>query len=166
MFFSSPNFAVERLCRLLEAAGRKAKFAMAAQMRRVFTAARDPYIPPRMQDVLYKTLVNDNHISPLSEDEIHNILKSAVEHEIAFVNDTMSLPILGFNSEMMGQYVKFVADGFAVMLDCNKIYNVTNPLEFMDMISLSTKTNFFESRVSEYSWVCDTERKFELCADF
>ena len=128
--------------------------------------SRDESLHAQFTCMLYKTLVNDKHISPLSENEIHTILKTAVEHEIAFVNDAMSLPILGFNSEMMGQYVKFVADGFAVMLDCNKIYNVTNPLEFMDMISLSTKTNFFESRVSEYSRVRDTERKFVLSADF
>ena len=128
--------------------------------------SRDESMHAEFSCILYKTLVADQHLRELPEQEIHQILESAVDHEIAFVNDTMSFPILGFNADMMATYVKFVADGWAVMLGCKKIFNVKNPLEFMDMISLNTKTNFFESRVSEYSRVRDTDRTFEMHADF
>ena len=55
------------------------------------------------------------------------------------------------NSVLMSQYIEFVADRLSLQLGCDKIYNVTNPFDFMEMISLEQKTNFFESRVSEYS---------------
>ena len=54
------------------------------------------------------------------------------------------------NADMMSQYIEFVADRLLVSLGCNKLYNVTNPFDFMEMISLQGKTNFFEKRVSEY----------------
>lgn len=128
--------------------------------------SRDESLHAEFSCLLYKTLVTDQHFVALPQETIHQILIDAVEHEVQFVNDTMSVPVLGFNSDMMCSYVKFVADGWAVMLGCEKIYGDSNPLEFMDMISLNTKTNFFESRVSEYSRVRDQNRTFEMHADF
>ena len=55
------------------------------------------------------------------------------------------------NSSLMNQYIEFVADRLLISLGCDKVYNVTNPFDFMDMISLQGKTNFFEKRVSEYA---------------
>lgn len=128
--------------------------------------SRDESLHAEFSCVLYKTLVKDNHIDALEQTKIHEILSRAVDQEIEFVKDTMSVAVLGFNADMMSTYVKFVADGWAVMLGCEKIYGVNNPLDFMDMISLNTKTNFFESRVSEYSRVRDNTRLFEMHADF
>ena len=78
---------------------------------------------------------------------------------VCFVDDALSnylvdaLPckLIGMNSDLMGQYIEFVVDRLLVSLGNEKVYNVTNPFDFMDMISLQGKTNFFEKRVSDYS---------------
>jgi len=78
--------------------------------------------------------------------------------------------MLGMNVDLMKQYIKFVGDRLMIQLGYNKIWKITNPFDFMEMISVQNKTNFFEERVSDYSkaGVGDTEedRKFELDADF
>ena len=78
--------------------------------------------------------------------------------------------MLGMNIDLMQQYIKFVGDRLMVQLGYNKIWKVSNPFEFMEYISVESKSNFFETRVSEYSkaGVGDTEddRKFELDTDF
>jgi ribonucleoside-diphosphate reductase subunit M2 len=66
-------------------------------------------------------------------------------------SDALPVALIGMNSELMCQYIEFVADRLLVALGCPKQYNSTNPFDFMDMISLQGKTNFFEKRVSEYS---------------
>lgn len=65
--------------------------------------------------------------------------------------DALPCKLIGMNSDLMCQYIEFVADRLLVSLGNDKVYNVTNPFDFMDMISLQGKTNFFEKRVSEYS---------------
>ena len=128
--------------------------------------SRDESLHASFSCLLYKTMVNDKHIERLSQAEVHQIVSEAVDHEICFVGDTISEPVLGFNADLMSTYVKYVADLFVTMLGYEKLYHATNPFEFMDMISLNTKTNFFEARVSEYSKLRDCERKFDLTADF
>jgi ribonucleoside-diphosphate reductase beta chain len=66
------------------------------------------------------------------------------------VTDALPVSLIGMNSKLMNQYIEFVADHLLVSLGLQKIYNVTNPFDFMDMLSLQGKTNFFEKKVGEY----------------
>merc|ERR1711957_447283 len=95
--------------------------------------------------LLYSMLGNK-----LPEATIHEIITSAVEIEKNFVCDAIPVKLIGMNSEMMSQYIEFVADRLLDSLGVSKIWNTTNPFEWMEMISLQGKTNFFEKRVGEY----------------
>lgn len=86
----------------------------------------------------------------LAQDAVHQIISSAVDLEIEFLSDALPVRLIGMNSELMGQYIRFVADHLCVSLECEKIYNVNNPFDFMEMISLEGKSNFFERKVGEY----------------
>uniref|UniRef100_A0A6C0KWG5 Uncharacterized protein n=1 Tax=viral metagenome TaxID=1070528 RepID=A0A6C0KWG5_9ZZZZ len=87
----------------------------------------------------------------LSKKKIKEIISEAVEIEKEFICDALPCRLLGMNSNMMGQYIEFMGDRLAMQLGNEKIYNVSNPFDFMEMISLERKTNFFESRVSDYA---------------
>jgi len=87
----------------------------------------------------------------ISTEKIHSIIKEAVEIEIEFICEALPCRLLGMNSDSMSKYIKFVADRLAVQLGCNKIFHSNNPFDFMEMISVEGKTNFFERRVSEYA---------------
>jgi len=89
--------------------------------------------------------------APLNQSLIHKIISEAVDIETEFICDALPCRLIGMNSEMMRKYIQFVADRLCVQLECSKIYNTKNPFEFMEMISLESKTNFFESRVSDYA---------------
>lgn len=95
--------------------------------------------------LIYKHLVNK-----LSQERIHEIISDAVTIEKEFVTEALPVELIGMNSKLMQQYIEFVADRLVYSLGYNKIYNATNPFEWMDMISLQGKTNFFEKRVGEY----------------
>jgi ribonucleoside-diphosphate reductase beta chain len=82
--------------------------------------------------------------------KIHTLIMEAVEIEKEFWNDAFPCRLIGLNADSMNQYVEFVADGLVVKLGYDKIYNSSNPFDFMDLISLQGKTNFFEKRVGEY----------------
>ncbi|CDO68704.1 hypothetical protein BN946_scf184652.g31 [Trametes cinnabarina] len=82
---------------------------------------------------------------------IRQIITEAVAIEQEFLTDALPCALIGMNSKLMCQYIEFVADRLLVALGDEKYYNVTNPFDFMDMISLQGKTNFFEKRVSDYS---------------
>lgn len=86
----------------------------------------------------------------LPKEQVTSIIRNAVECEHEFVTDALPVSLIGMNSKLMCQYIEFVADRLLVALGCEKIYNSTNPFDFMEMISLQGKTNFFEKRVSEY----------------
>lgn len=86
----------------------------------------------------------------LPEDTVYNIIKDAVAIEKEFVCDALPVDLIGMNSKLMSQYIEFVADRLLVSLGLKKIYNATNPFDFMELISLQGKTNFFEKRVGEY----------------
>lgn len=81
---------------------------------------------------------------------LQEIIKSAVDIERDFVRDALPVRLIGMNADLMCQYIEFVADRLLVAMGSPKIYNVNNPFDFMDMISIPGKTNFFERRVSEY----------------
>lgn len=86
----------------------------------------------------------------LEPDVLRNIIESAVALEKEFVSDALPVKLIGMNADLMCQYIEFVADRLLNALGHTKIYNVENPFDFMELISMPGKTNFFEKRVSEY----------------
>ena len=95
--------------------------------------------------LLYSMLENK-----LSDEELHAIVGDAVAHEKEFVCDALPVSLIGMNQDMMSTYIEFCADRLLVALGAAKLYNATNPFDWMELISLQGKTNFFERRVSEY----------------
>lgn len=96
--------------------------------------------------LLYSKLLNK-----LSNERILEIITNAVDIEKEFVQDALPVELIGMNSTMMCQYIEFVADRLLISLGCPKYYSVSNPFEWMEMISLTGKSNFFEKRVGEYA---------------
>ncbi|WP_161889521.1 ribonucleoside-diphosphate reductase small subunit [Pontibacter russatus] len=115
--------------------------------------------------LLYSMLVNK-----LPEERVQEIIRDAVTIEQEFVTDALPVDLIGMNAKLMSQYIEFVADRLLVELGCKKIYNSANPFDFMEMISLQGKTNFFEKRVGEYQKAGvggDKDKKvFSLDEDF
>merc|ERR1711920_551068 len=87
---------------------------------------------------------------PLPEDVVHDIIRGAVEVERKFICEALSCDLIGMNSELMTKYIEFVADRLLSALGHPKLFNATNPFDWMELISLQGKTNFFEKRVGEY----------------
>lgn len=109
----------------------------------------------------------------LSQTELHAIIQEAVEIEKEFITDALPCSLLGMNKEMMSQYIEYVSDRLIVQLGYSKLYNATNPFDWMEMISIKTKTNFFEKRVAEYRKAnittdadADDANDFGIDADF
>jgi ribonucleoside-diphosphate reductase subunit M2 len=104
----------------------------------------------------------------LPKAKLHEIVKECVEIEIEFICDALPCRLIGMNSELMGQYIQFVADRLCLQLGYPKIYNVGNPFSFMELISLESKTNFFEKRVGDYALanVNKTENDFDFTDEF
>lgn len=129
--------------------------------------SRDESLHTEFAILLYSMLNNK-----LEEGIIYDIVKEAVEIEEEFINESIPCNLLGMNADLMSQYIKFVADRLVVQLGYSKIYNVSNPFSFMDRISLSQKTNFFEFKsTSEYAKASvgndqQSIHKFTLDADF
>ena len=88
---------------------------------------------------------------PITPLQIHEIIGSAVDIECEFICDSLPCSLIGMNSKLMMQYIRFVADRLAVQLGAPKLYNTQNPFDFMEMISMEGKGNFFERKVSDYS---------------
>lgn len=86
----------------------------------------------------------------LPEDVVHDIVKGAVDTERRFICDALPCDLIGMNSELMQRYIEFVADRLLSALGHTKLYNASNPFDWMELISLQGKTNFFEKRVGEY----------------
>ena len=99
----------------------------------------------------FACLLYANHlVGKLPEETVQKIIIDAVDIEKEFVTDALPVRLIGMNAELMCQYIEFVADRLLVALDCKKVWNATNPFDFMELISLQGKTNFFERRVGEY----------------
>lgn len=117
-------------------------------------------------------LYKDHVQNKLPEEEVLKIVKDAVEVEKEFITESLPVRLIGMNSDKMKEYIEFVADHLLTELGLPKEYNTENPFDFMDMISLEGKTNFFERRVSEYqkAGVASddeaTSEKFSLDEDF
>ena len=93
----------------------------------------------------------------LNKQKIKEIVKEAVQIEKEFICEALPCKLIGMNSKLMSQYIEFVADRLLLQLGCTKEYKSENPFDFMEMISLEGKTNFFEKRVSDYSLSSDTK---------
>ena len=99
----------------------------------------------------YAVHLHNNHlVNKVPKERITEILTDALDIEKEFITESLPASLIGMNAKLMTQYLEFVTDRLLVELNCDKVYNATNPFEFMDMISLQGKTNFFEKRVSEY----------------
>ena len=108
--------------------------------------ARDEGMHQEFAAFLYTSMVKH----PLPVAEVHRIVDEAVELERAFCCDALPVSMIGMNAEQMAQYIRFVADRLLVQLGAPKLYNASNPFDWMDLIALRGKTNFFEHRVTEY----------------
>ena len=95
----------------------------------------------------------------LDQQKIKDMVEEAVGIEKEFICEALPCKLIGMNSKLMSQYIEFVADRLLVQLGCDKIYEVNCPFDFMEMISLDGKTNFFEKKVSDYSLVSETKDK-------
>jgi ribonucleotide reductase beta subunit family protein with ferritin-like domain len=125
--------------------------------------SRDEALHAEFAILLYKKLTKK-----LSKNKINDIIKEAVEIESEFICDALPCRLIGMNSILMTQYIQFVADRLIVQLGYEKIYNAPNPFEWMELISIESKANFFESNVSSYALAnkTKTEDVFNMSDDF
>lgn len=121
----------------------------------------------------FACLLYNNHVkNQLPKETVIEIIKDAVTIEKEFVTDALPVNLIGMNAELMCQYIEFVADRLLNELIGEKVYGATNPFDFMEMISLQGKTNFFEKRVGDYQKAGvmksndDDSPKFSLDEDF
>ena len=103
-----------------------------------------------------------------NKNKVYDIIKEAVEIEKTFITDALPCRLIGMNADLMDQYIEFIADRLVVQLGFDKIYRSTNPFDFMELISVESKTNFFEKRVSEYALADKTKTNdiFDMSEDF
>lgn len=118
--------------------------------------SRDEGMHTELACLVYKKLLNK-----LDKETIYNIVREAVQIEKEFIIDALPCRLIGMNSDLMSQYIEFVADRIIVQLGYKKIYNKTNPFTFMELISLEQKGNFFETKISAYS--IDTNVRNDDC---
>ena len=116
-------------------------------------------------------LHNHHLVNKVPKDRIREILIDALTIEREFITESLPASLIGMNATLMTQYLEFVTDRLLVELGCDREYNSSNPFDFMDMISLQGKTNFFEKRVAEYqkAGVMNTDSesgKISFDADF
>lgn len=119
--------------------------------------SRDERLHTEFGILLYSMLINK-----LSESDIHEIFKEAVEIEIEFITESLPVKLIGMNSDLMIQYIKYIADWILVNLGYNKIYNTSNPFSFMNNIGMDSRSNFFDERTSTYQKANIFENMAEL----
>lgn len=114
-------------------------------------------------------LHNKHLIEKVSESRIKEIILSALEIEKEFITESLPVHLIGMNSDLMKEYLEFVADRLLIDLGCGKVFSTANPFDFMQNIALQNKTNFFEKRVSEYKKASvgkDATGDFSMDMDF
>jgi ribonucleoside-diphosphate reductase subunit M2 len=111
--------------------------------------ARDEGLHTAFACLIYSKLVNR-----LSPEEAKSMIEEAVDIERRFITESIPCSMIGMNSELMTQYIKYIADRLIVQLGYEKIYHVQNPFTFVEQATISAKQNFFEGRSSEYSLAC------------
>jgi ribonucleoside-diphosphate reductase subunit M2 len=125
--------------------------------------SRDEALHTEFAILLYSKIVRK-----LSKKRIYEIIMEAVEIEKEFITEAIPCRMIGMNAKLMTQYIEFVADRLALQLGYDKIYGALNPFDFMELISVESKVNFFERTNSEYALANKTVDKdvFEFCSDF
>lgn len=125
--------------------------------------SRDEALHTEFAILLYSQLQKRNR-----KDKVYEIVKEAVAIEKEFIIECLPCKLIGMNSALMSQYIEFVADRLLIQLGYDKVYNSKNPFDFMEMISIEGKTNFFEKRVSEYALASKEKdiNVFEFDSDF
>ena len=99
----------------------------------------------------FAVLMYQNLIDKPSPDIIKEIIINAVQIEKEFITESLSCELIGMNAELMSQYIHYIADRLLLMFGLEKVYHTENPFDWMEIISVQGKTNFFEKRVGEYS---------------
>lgn len=127
--------------------------------------SRDEGLHTDFAVLLYKTFLKGTK-EDISEDRVKEIFKSAVEIEDNFIINAIPCRLIGMNSDMMSDYIKFVADRLLLQFGFSKIWHTSNPFDWMESISLQGKSNFFEKRVGEYTIAKNTNEKLDLDDDF
>ena len=123
--------------------------------------SRDEALHTEFAVLLYSKLVKK-----LSDRQIVKIVKEAVAIEVEFITEAIPCKMIGMNDGLMKQYIEFVADRLLLQLGCNKVYNSANPFDFMELISIESKVNFFEKRLAEYAMANkDTTGAFDFEAN-
>tara|TARA_Y100000389_G_C17445102_1_gene511082 strand:- start:69 stop:1046 length:978 start_codon:yes stop_codon:yes gene_type:complete len=107
----------------------------------------------------FAVLLHNKLENPLKKKKIHDIIKEAVVIEQEFITDALSCKLIGMNDMLMKQYIEYIADRLSVQLGGDKIYESKNPFDWMEVISVEGKTNFFEKRVGEYALSTKIENK-------
>jgi ribonucleoside-diphosphate reductase subunit M2 len=125
--------------------------------------SRDEALHAEFAVLLYSKLVKR-----LPKKRVHEIIKEAVEIEKEFINDAIPCRMIGMNAKLMSQYIEFVADRLSLQLGYEKIYDSANPFDFMELISIESKVNFFERTNSEYALANKTIEGdvFDFSGDF
>jgi len=114
----------------------------------------------------FACLLHNKYIqNKVSVERITQIITEAVDIEKEFVTESLPVSLIGMNAKLMQQYIEFVADFWLSELGCKKVYGDSNPFDFMDMLSLQNKSNFFEKRVSEYQKASDKNIDFDSLDD-
>ena len=127
--------------------------------------SRDEALHTEFAILLYsKTSIQNK----LTTQELHKIVREAVDIETVFITEAIPCRLIGMNASLMTEYIEFVADRLIVQLGYQKMYHTKNPFDFMEMISVQSKTNFFEKRVSEYALADKkiSDDVFDLTTDF
>lgn len=115
---------------------------------------------------MFACLLHTKHIqNKVTEERIKEIICEAVEIEKEFITDSLPVALIGMNAKLMQQYIEYVADFWLTELGCSKVFGVENPFDFMEMLSLQNKSNFFEKRVSEYQKASDKAIDFDNLDD-
>lgn len=125
--------------------------------------SRDEALHTEFAVLLYSKLVNK-----MSQDEIYTIIDEAVTIETEFICEALPCRLIGMNSQLMTQYIQFVADRLLLQLGYEKLYRALNPFSWMEMISIESKTNFFERSVSDYGLAnkIKDDQTFNFSEDF
>jgi len=127
--------------------------------------SRDEALHTEFAIYLYTTLKDR-----LSREAIYIIIRDAVSIETEFIASALPCKLIGMNNQLMTQYIEFIADRLCVQFGYDKIYNSANPFDWMEMISIEGKTNFFEKRVGEYALAkkeqCNRDEQFSFDNDF
>ena len=108
--------------------------------------SRDEGLHTKFAILMYENLINKP-----SSDKIYEIITNAVSIEKEFITESLSCELIGMNKHLMSQYIEYIADRLLLMFQLEKIYHSENPFDWMEMISIQVKTNFFEKKVGEYS---------------